>query len=887
MSPLRALIRGLRVLTRGAAADRELDEEVRHFYDEASADARARGATPADAQRSARLAFGDRHAIREEVRSHGWEHAIETTMADLRYAARGLRRRAGFSIAAALTLALGIGASSAIFSAVDPILFEPLPYPKADRIVTVEDRRGDGEPLDVTYGTYQEIAQRSRSFDRLAIADRWQPTVVGPAQPERLIADRVTSDYFRVLGILPAAGRDFVADDDAPGAARVAIVSGGFARRHFGAIPAALGRPLTLDDVEYTVIGVMPTSFENVLMPQAEVWSPRRYRARAPFESAEWGHHLRMVGRLRAAVSVEDARRELASIAQAPSAEFPRPPWDSLQQGLQVRSLHAMVTSGVRPALLAIFAAVTLVLMVAAVNVTNLLLARGAQRRGEFALRTALGAARGRIVRQLLTESVLLAAIGGLLGLAVAALGVHALVALAPDQLPRVDAIRLDTRVFAFATLLTIAIGLGVGVYPALQSAGTSGDAALQPGTRIAGAASHTLRRVLVVAEIALALVLLVGAGLMVRSLTRLMSISPGFDPSGVLTVQIDGTGRSLEADSARYQFFDQVLERVRRVPGVTTAALSSQLPLSGEPPEGYGVRFEAQPSDDPNGSFNGLRYAVTPGWFTTMRIPLRRGRLLDARDRPGAQEAVVISESLARQAFPGADPIGQRLRIGPEIGSDRPWDVVVGIVADVKQSSLASEDDGAAFYVATGQWSWVDRVQTISVRTSRDPATLVADVKAAIWSVDRNQPIIRVSTMDALVARSEAERRFVLTVFAAFGLAALGLAAIGIYGMVSGGVAERMTEIGVRAALGATRANILLMVLRQGVTLAVVGVGVGVVGATLLSSTLRTLIFGISRADAATYAAAVAIVLVIAVVASALPAARAARVNPSVALRV
>jgi putative ABC transport system permease protein len=884
---MRALLRGLRVLTRGNAADRELDEEVRHFYDEASAEAVARGAAPSEAQRAARLAFGDRSAIREEVRSHGWEYAVETTMADLRYAVRGLRRRPAFSIAAALTLALGIGASTAIFSAVDPILFEPLPYPNADRIVTIEDRRGDGAPLDVTYGTYQEVAQRSRSFSVLAVADRWQPTLVGPAQPERLIADRVTPGYFRVLGILPAAGRDFSAEDDAPGAARVAIVSDGFARRHFGEPASALGRPLRLDDVEFTVIGVMPASFENVLMPQAEVWSPRRYRARAPFESAEWGHHLRMMGRLQPGVSADQARRELESIAGAPMAAFPRPPWASLQQGLQVRSLQAMVTSGVRPALLAIFAAVTLVLIVAAVNVTNLLLARGAQRRGEFALRTALGAARGRIVRQLLTESLLLAVAGGVLGLAVAAIGVDALVALAPDQLPRVDAIRLDTRVFAFAALLTIAIGIVVGVYPALQSAETKGDAALQPGTRIAGAAGHTLRRLLVVAEIALALVLLVGAGLMVRSLTRLMSISPGFDPSGLLTVEIDATGRSLEADAARYQFFEEVLERVRRVPGVTEAALSSQLPLGGEPPEGYGVRFEAQPSDDPNGSFNGLRYTVTPEWFATMRIPLRRGRLLDARDRPGAQEAVVISESLARQAFPGADPIGQRLRIGPEIGSERPWDVVVGVVADVKQASLASADDGAAFYVAMGAWSWVDRVQTISVRTSGDPAALVADVKSAIWSVDRNQPIVRVSTMDALVARSEAERRFVLTVFAAFGLAALALAAIGIYGMISGGVAERMTEIGVRAALGATRASILMMVLRQGVALAVAGIAVGVVGATLLSATLRTLIFGISRGDAATYTAAVLVVLVIAIVASALPAARAARVDPSVALRI
>jgi putative ABC transport system permease protein len=372
----------------------------------------------------------------------------------------------------------------------------------------------------------------------------------------------------------------------------------------------------------------------------------------------------------------------------------------------------------------------------------------------------------------------------------------------------------------------------------------------------------------------------------MVRSLARLMSVPPGFDPSHLLTMEVDAAGSAYNPDSARYQFFAQALEAVRRLPGVEEAASSNQLPLSGEPNEGFGIHFEAQQSNDPDGDFDGLRYAVTPDWFKAMRIPLKRGRLVDARDRVGTQESIVISESLARQAFPGKDPIGQRLRIGPEIGSTRPWDVVVGVVGDVKQSSLSVDNDSAAFYVGMGQWWWVDNVQTIVVRTSGDPEALIPSVKQAIWSVDRNQPIIRVATMDRLFTRSEAERRFVLTVFAAFGLAALALAGTGIYGMVSGGVTERLTEIGVRAALGATRANILVMVLRQGVLLSLAGIVCGLIGAALLSGTLSTLIYGVTRGDTMTYAAAAALVLAIAVAATATPALRAARVDPSISLR-
>jgi putative ABC transport system permease protein len=885
MSFWRQLTRGLRALVRRSASDRDIDDEVRHFLEEADSEAIARGASPDEARRSSRLAFGDAMAIREAVRSQGWEHVVDTTMADLRYAARGLRRHPGSAVVGALTLALGIGASTAIFSAVNPILFEPLPYPHSERIVTLADYGAGGQPLDVTYGTFHEVSERSRSFAALAAADRWQPALMGLAEPERLAGHLVTAQYFRALGVAPAEGRDFAAEDDRPGAPRVAILSDGLVRRRFGTGPAIVGRPITLDGDEYTVIAVMPPGFEDVLSPSADVWAPRRYRADASFESAEWGHHMRMIGRLAPGVSPDRAGDEIATIGGTPLAGFPRPPWATMRDGLAVDSLQAAVTRGVRPALLAILGAVTLVLGIAGVNVTNLLLARGAQRRGEFAMRAALGAGRPRLARQLLTESLVLAVLGGALGLGVAAWGVRVLVALAPAQLPRAGAIGLDGAAFAFTAALTTLVGVVVGLVPALDSVRGDLRAGVESGGRGSGGSHHGLRRSLVVAEVALALALLVGAGLMLRSLSRLLATAPGFEASGVLTMQVEAAGHRYDGDAARRLFFEQALHAVLGVPGVTEAAFTSQLPLSGDL-DGYGIRFESNPRVDPNDSANGLRYAVTPGWFTTMRIPLRRGRLLDRFDRPGSPEAVVISESLARHQFPDADPIGRRLRVGPEISDPgRPWDVVVGVVGDVTQTSLALGGEDA-FYVAMGQWVWVDHVQSLVVRANGDVSALVPAVERAIWSVDDSQPISRVATMTALVGRSEAQRQFVLTVFEAFGLAALALAAVGVFGLVSGGVTERLRELGVRAALGASRGTLVGLVIRQGLTLAAMGVAAGLVGAAFVSGALRTLLFGISRTDAATYVCAGALVLLVALVASAIPAWRASRVDPSVTLR-
>jgi putative ABC transport system permease protein len=885
MSLWRQVRRGVGVLLHREAADRELAEEVADYYQRAETDLAAGGLTADEAHRAVRRELGEAASVREAVRSYGWENVAESGWSDLRHAARRLRRSPGFTAIGVLTLALGIGASTAIFSVAYPILFAPLPYPHGERVVMLSDVGSEGEPQDVTYGTYIELAQRSRSFDALAVADRWQPTLTGRAEPQRLAGDRVSAGYFRVLGVAPAVGRAFDAADEMPGGPKVAILTAGLANRGFGGARAVLGRAITLNGDEYTVIGVMPPGFDNVLSPSAELWAPLQYRPHAPFQSAEWGHHLRMVGRLEPGVSLAQARRDVAGIARSRSAAFPRPPWASLQQGVIVASLGGAVTRGVRPALLAILGAVLLVLVIACVNVTNLLLARGAQRRGEMAMRAALGAGRRRLVRQLLTESLLLAVLGGVVGLGVAAVGARALMALTPAALPRMHAVHLSAPAFAFAFAITAIIGLGVGLAPALRGAGGDLRSGVYDGDRTTGGAHHALRRTLVVTEVALALVLLVSAGLLLRTVERLLSSKPGFDPSHLLTMQVVAAGHAFDSDAAKEAYFQQVLDAVHHVPAVTSAAFTSQLPLSGDL-EGYGVRFQSIPGQGPNDADSGLRYAVTPDWFRTMRIPLVRGRLLDADDRPGNTEAVLINESFAKRRFPGIDPIGQRVRLGPEIGrTDAAWDVVVGVVGDVKQASLALGPPDA-FYVAMGQWPWVDDAQSLVVRATGDAAALAPAIKRAIWSVNRDQPILRVATMDRLIAASEAQRRFALRIFEMFALAALALAAVGIYGVVASSVAERTREIGVRAALGASRPDILALVLRQGMTLAGIGIAIGLAGAAVATRALATLLFGVRSLDPLTYIGVMLLLAVVAAIACAAPAWRAARVDPSITLR-
>jgi len=886
MSFWRQMARGLRVLTHRDAADREVADEVEHYIEEATAALISSGLTPEAARRTAQLEYGNPTQMREAVRSYGWENALAAFFADLRYAARRLRRSPGFTAVSVVTLALGLGACTAIFSAVYPVLFAPLPYPQPSHLLMVWDSN-EGERATVTFHTWREVAQRNHSFEVTAAADApfWQPSITSTTQPERLDGQRVTADYFRALGVAPAIGRNFQPADDVLNGPKVVILSDALWRRRFEADPAIVGQPITLDGELWTVIGVMPRSFENVMAPMARIWRPMQYDTEHPseFGTREWGHHMQLVGRLRQGASAESARRDLNEIARSPVPEFPRPPWANLKFGFIADTLQAEITHSVRPALLAILGAVLLVLAIACVNVTNLLLARGVQRRGEMAVRIALGAARERLVRQLLTESLLLAALGGALGLLVAQFAVRTLVALAPVDLPRVGAITVNGAVFAFALAVTTMIGLAVGLVPAMHATREDVQTGLRLNSRQTTGGHQFTRRALVVAEVSLALVLLVSAGLLLRSLERLFSVDSGFRPAQLLTMQVQEAGSRYNGDEARYRFFEAAREAVERVPGVTSVAFTSQLPLSGDL-DGYGVEFENEfnPQDDAAA----LRYAVSPNYFETMGIPLRRGRLLNAHDTKGAATAVVISESLAKRKFPGRDPIGNGIRIGPGSGNPKePWSIIVGVVGDVKQTSLAQGNTDAV-YITPPQWYWVDNPMSMVIRASGDAAALAPAIRRAIWSVDKDQPIVRVATMDQLVAATEAQRHFALVLFEAFAVMALVLAATGIYGVIAGSVTERIREIGVRSALGATRGNILVMILRQGMALTGVALLIGLAGAMAASQALVTLLFGIGPLDATTYAGVVALLVGVSLLACWVPAWRAAQVDPSLTLR-
>ena len=624
----------------------------------------------------------------------------------------------------------------------------------------------------------------------------------------------------------------------------------------------------------------MPANFDNVLAPSTQLWSPMHYNADSvtSADSSEWGHHLRMIGRTRAGLRLADLRSELNTIASHRVPEFPRMAWASLGNGFLVDSLQADVTRGIKPALLAILGAVVLLLVIASVNVTNLLLARGVQRRSEFAMRIALGASRSRLLRQLLTESLLLAALGGMLGLLVAELGVRGLVALAPVGLPRVDAIAINGTVLLYTFAVTLTVGILVGLAPALHAHRSGLLEDLQQSSHRSAGSHQFTRRTLVVVEVSLALVLLIGAGLLLRSLQRLFAVDPGFRASHLLTMQVQTSGPHFnDNDAARRQFFEQAIEKVRSVPGVKSAAFTSMLPFSQQY-DSYGAHFEKTQR-----GYDVYRYAVTPGYLETMGIALRRGRSLTEDDTATSQPVVLISETLARTAFPdGSDPIGQHVHVGP---TNRPWYTVVGVVDDVRQTSLA-ENRPAGVYLPMEQSWFADEAMALVVRSEQEPSLLAPAVRQAIWSVDKDQPIVRVATAEDLLAASGAERRFAMVLFEIFAVVALILAATGIYGVLSGSVTERVREIGVRAALGASRGNILALLLRQGMALAAIGVAIGLAASLATSRALITLLFGVSQLDPITYGGVVLLLLAVSAAACWIPARRASQVDPSTALR-
>lgn len=875
MSVWRQLKHGLRVLTDRRASDQAITNEAQDFIDRTTEEFIARGVSPEEARRAAHIECGSAFSIRDEVRGHGWENAIEAFLADLRYAGRCLRAAPGFTSLTVFTLALGIGATTTIFSAVKPILIEPLPYPKASLIVTIWGTRQDGGRNEVAFGTVNEISQKTHSFVSLAAIRGWQPTITNVGEPERFQGQRVSAGYFQTLGIAPAIGQDFRKEDDLGNGPRVALLSDALWHRRFGGNAAVIGSSITLDGQPYTVIGVLPAGFENVTSPDAEIWAPLQYDMSQG--GRVWGHHLKLVARLREGVRIAQASKELNTLWPVFLKEHPK---DLFNEGLAVLSLQDALTSGVRPALNVIMVSVLLVLLITCVNVTHLLLSRGSRRRGEFAVRTALGAGKARMIRQLLTESLALAALGGVLGIFFAEAGVRTLVALSPPALPRVGSIAIDGSVLAFIVVVTLLVGFAFGLFPAFQTSRQL-QTGLAQHSRSGAGNRRRIRSALVVAEVSIAFVLLVGAGLLLKSMERLVEISPGLRTENLLTMQVRSSGQRFRDATATCAFFDHALEAARQVPGVTAAAFTSQLPISGDS-DAYGLSVESNFDQKDIEARSAFRYAVSPSFFQTTGIPLLRGRVLDENDRAGGPLVAVVSDSLARHRFHGAEAIGKRVRIGPING---PLYTIVGVVGDIKQLSLLDTEPDAIYTTPT-QWRFPENVMTLVVRAQGDAAGLAPALRKAIWSVDKDQPIVRVATMDQLLSRSMTERRFVMVLVTAFAFVALLLAAAGVYGVLSGGVAERIREIGVRSALGASSRSILGLILRQGVTLTLLGAAIGILAAAAGTRALTTLLFGVSHLDVVTYAGVCLLLLAVSASACWVPAWRASRVDPVITLR-
>jgi putative ABC transport system permease protein len=859
--------------------ERELDEEIASHLAMDTADRVARGESPASAAASARRTLGSEALVKEVTRAQwGWS-SLGRFRQDARYGLRLLRRSPGFAAVAIVTLALGIGASAAILSVVDAILVRPLPYQDPERLVVLL-HRGENP---VSPANFLDWKAQSRSFENMGAAEFWTPNLTGGDSPEKLWAIRMTADLFPILGVRPALGRYFLSQETAPGADRVVVLGDGIWKSRFAADPEIVGRTVTLDGEPYTVVGVMPPGFRFAPFwaTQAQVWAPLDLSRRA---SSREGSSLRLFARLKDGASLAAARREVSGLTARLEREFP-----GTNREVTVTPLLEKVVGDVRPALLVLLAAVGLVLLIACANIANMLLARSSTRRREVALRAALGASRGRTIRQLLTESLVLGLAGGIAGTALGAWALRLLVSFAPAGIPRMAEVRLDPRIlvatFAVALLSAVAFGLA----PALQTSSVHLQGALQEGSRSgSGREGGRLRRLFVAAEVSIAIVLLIGAGLMARTFQALRALDPGWNPEGVVTLEISVAGTRHAAAEARPPLYREILERLSAVPGVSAAGAINHIPISGDV-WGFPYAVEGRPMPLPGDSPVAVYRAVLPGYFATMRLPIVRGRDVAWSDEAGGPGVVLVNEHLAARQWPGEDPLGRRIRLDE---SSESWLTVVGVVKNAVRSDW-SAPPGDEFYLAALQTkilmsspnSWASYL-TYVVRTEGDPAALAPSLRATIRSIDRTLPVSEVQTMKAIVAHANGRTRFQTLLLAAFAAAAALLAAIGIYGVMSYAVSLRTREIGVRMALGADPRSVRRLVVGEGMAVAAAGAAAGLVAAFLLTRLMAGLLYGVRASDPVTYAGVAAALLAIALAACWIPARRASRIDPMRALR-
>jgi putative ABC transport system permease protein len=802
---------------------------------------------------------------------------------DLRYGVRVLLKNPGFTAVAVIALALGIGANSAIFSVVNKVLLSPLPYKDPDGLVMVwEDDTKHGYPNNTpAAANYVDWRDQNQVFEGMAAIADQSFNLTGAGEPERLTGRRVSASLFPLLGVAPQAGRTFAPEEDRPGANRVVVLSHGLWQRRFGSDRDVAGKTLTLNGESYEVVGVMPAHF-HFPSREDELWVPIAF---TPQEAANRNrHYLKVVARLKPGVTVERAQAEMSTIASRLRQQYPE---QNTDLGATVVPLHEQVVGKIRLALLVLLGAVGFVLLIACANVANLLLARAAARQKEIALRVALGASRMRLIRQFLTESVLLAAVGGALGLLLAVWGVSLLKSFIPESISQVGDIGVDAKVLGFTLLVSLLTGLVFGLAPATQASGFNLNETLKEGGRdsSSGSRGNRIRGALVVTEVAISLFLLVCAGLLINSFLRLRSVDPGFKVENLLTMGVVLPQEKYTTQERRSAFYKDLIGRVEALPGVRAAAVTNWIPLVNQG-DSIGVSVEGHPDPPPG---QGKRpvvvtRVVSPNYFRAMGIQLLQGREFDeGRDRVDSPSVVLVSEALARRYWPGESAVGKRVNPGdPNDPAD--WCEVIGVVKDVRQFELAADPKPQMYFTYAQAGFFAPR--HLVVATDVDPLTVAGSVRSAVWEVDKDQPVSDVNTMEEVLSESLARQRFSMLLLGIFAALALVLAAVGLYGVMSYTVAQRTREIGLRMALGAQRGDVLRLVVGQGLKLVLLGVVIGLVASVALTRVMTSLLFGVSATDPATLAAISLLLIAVAALASYIPARRATRVDPLIALR-
>jgi putative ABC transport system permease protein len=867
----------LRNTTRKGQVERELTDEVGSYVELLTEKKMKEGMNETEARRAAMVEIGGVEQVKEEVRASRTGFAMEIFFQDLRYGMRSLLKKPGFTLTAVIALALGIGANTAIFSVINGVLLRSLSYADPDRIVMLWERSVTGTTAQnvVSPANFLDWQKQSASFEQMAAVGEQRVNLTGGSgEPEEIKIQFLTQGFFPALGVQALTGRTFLPEEDRVGNDLVIILSHELWQTRFGGDPAIIGQQATVNGRQRTIIGIMPPGF-HFLDNQVKAWVPYALDPAVNYRETG-GRFLRVVARLKPGVPVQQAQAELTGIAKQLEQTYVK---YNTGWGVNVVPMHEQIVGEIRPILIVLLAAVAFVLLIACANVANLLLSRAAARQKELALRAALGASRGRLVRQMLTESMLLALMGGVLGVLLAYWGISVLIAFGPDNIPRLNEITIDPRVLGFTFGISLLTGVLFGLIPALQASRPDLNDALKEGSRgSTGGRSRTFRNVFVVAEVSLALVLLIGAGLMIRSFMQLQAVETGFNPENVLTMRAQLPKKKYPEPHHIVDFFKRAQERVATLPGVQAVGAISYLPLTG-PAARDGFKIVGQPEPAPGQEPPCEVRVITPTYFQAMGIPLLKGRLLDERDGVDSR-ALLINETLAKKHFPNEDPVGKRIAVS---WSDGHIDEIVGVVGDIREGALNKEPEPAIYWPHPRE---PYPGMALVVRTSGDAARFGAAVQKEIRALDPEQPLADVRTMKQVISKSIARPRFNTLLLSIFAVVALVLASVGLYGVMNYSATQRTHEVGIRMALGATRADIMRLVVGNGMLLTLIGIGIGVAASLMLTRVMASLLFGVTATDVPTFLGVSAVLAAVALVANYIPARRATRVNPVIALR-